>query len=142
MLRHQFRGCALALVTLLVATRAIGTAGPSECVSLRPDDDTACAAAVGANPGRRLTGVFTANPSAAASRWIESTGGLTTQAPPAPSKRGRQGFVARHPKVFGALVGATAGGGAAYAKWGAEGTWVGVWIGAAAGAGIAALISR
>lgn len=53
-----------------------------------------------------------------------------------------RGFVARHPVLVGAIVGAVVGGSGAFAKWGSEGTWVGVWIGAGIGGGIGALASR
>jgi hypothetical protein len=83
------------------------------------------------------------SPNAGGTRWRDIRDGTVfAQGGTAKRTTGRGGFITRHPKLFGALVGAAVGGGAAYAKWGAEGTWVGFWGGAAAGAGIGALVSR
>jgi hypothetical protein len=83
------------------------------------------------------------SPDSGSTRWRDIRDG-TDSAQRGTAKRttGRGGFITRHPMLFGALVGAAVGGGAAYAKWGAEGTWVGFWGGAAAGAGVGALVSR
>jgi hypothetical protein len=48
----------------------------------------------------------------------------------------------RHPVWFGALVGAALGTPIAYAKWGAEGSFIGFWGGAAAGALVGATAGK